>query len=124
VRTLNLIVIRAEKTLNNGKGVAAEDGDVSAHSVAPKPGLPPEQHRPPSKQHRLPPDQYRPYLHADDNNHDDNRFHPHVRLEFPTFDGKDDPLPWLKRCETFFHDQSTLEDRQVWYAAMHLTGAD
>ena len=25
------------------------------------------------------------------------------KLEFPRYDGKDDPLPWLTRCERFFH---------------------
>jgi hypothetical protein len=24
------------------------------------------------------------------------------KLSFPTFDGKDDPLPWLNKCEHFF----------------------
>lgn len=27
------------------------------------------------------------------------RFH---RLEFPTYDGKEDPLGWLQRCDQFF----------------------
>jgi hypothetical protein len=106
VRALKLAVIRVEKALNSGKGIPADDGDASAHSAAPKPGPPPYQYR-----------------HADDNNHDDSRFHPCVRLEFRTFDGKDDSLPWLNRCETFFRGQSTPEERRVWYAAMHLTGA-
>jgi hypothetical protein len=32
----------------------------------------------------------------------DPRFHPRARNEFPTFDGKEDPLPWLNHCETSF----------------------
>ena len=35
----------------------------------------------------------------------DDGFHPRAKLEFPTFDGKEDPLPWLNRCETFFRGQ-------------------
>jgi hypothetical protein len=27
--------------------------------------------------------------------------HPH-KLSFPTYDGKEDPLPWLNQCEQFF----------------------
>jgi hypothetical protein len=27
------------------------------------------------------------------------------KLEFHTFDGKEDPLGWLNRCEQFFHGQ-------------------
>lgn len=27
------------------------------------------------------------------------RYH---KLEFPTFDGEEDPLPWLNRCKQFF----------------------
>jgi hypothetical protein len=46
-----------------------------------------------------------------------------VCLEFPSFDGKEDPLPWLNRFETFFRGQNTSERRRVWYAAMHLTGS-
>jgi hypothetical protein len=52
-----------------------------------------------------------------------SRFHPCVRLEFPTYDGKEDPLPWLNRCETFFRSQGTPERRRVWYTTMHLTCA-
>jgi hypothetical protein len=46
-----------------------------------------------------------------------------VHLEFPSFDGKEDPLLWLNRCETFFRGQNTPERRRVWYVAMHLTGS-
>jgi hypothetical protein len=46
-----------------------------------------------------------------------------VHLEFPTYDGNGDPLPWLNRCETFVRVQNTPERRRVWYATMHLTGA-
>lgn len=32
-------------------------------------------------------------------------FRPH-KLSFPTYDGKEDPLPWLNRCEQFFRDSN------------------
>jgi hypothetical protein len=47
------------------------------------------------------------------------RFH---RLEFALFDGKEDPLQWLNRCEQFFEGQRTLEDEKVWLASYHMTG--
>lgn len=46
------------------------------------------------------------------------RFH---KLSFPTFDGKDDPLAWLNRCEHFFRAQRTREEDKVWLASFHLT---
>lgn len=48
------------------------------------------------------------------------RFH---KLSFPIFDGKEDPLPWLNRCEQFFKGQRTMEEEKVWLASYHLTGA-
>ncbi|XP_066351724.1 uncharacterized protein [Miscanthus floridulus] len=29
------------------------------------------------------------------------------KLSFPTYDGKEDPLPWINRCEQFFRGQKT-----------------
>ena len=48
------------------------------------------------------------------------RFH---KLEFPSFDGTGDPLPFLNRCEHYFRGQRTLEEEQVWLAALHLQGS-
>jgi hypothetical protein len=48
------------------------------------------------------------------------RFH---KLDFPTFDGGGDPLPFLNRCEHYFRGQRTLEEKKVWLAAFHLQGA-
>jgi hypothetical protein len=47
------------------------------------------------------------------------RFH---KLDFPTFDGGGDPLPFLNRCEHYFRGQRTLEEERVWLAAFHLQG--
>jgi hypothetical protein len=44
------------------------------------------------------------------------RFH---KLDFPTFDGGGDPLPFLNR----FRGQRTLEEERVWLAAFHLQGS-
>lgn len=44
------------------------------------------------------------------------------KLSFHTFDGKEDPLPWLNRCEQFFKGQNMPETEEVWYASYHLTG--
>ncbi|KAJ1283624.1 hypothetical protein BS78_03G142700 [Paspalum vaginatum] len=52
----------------------------------------------------------------------DDYFHPRAKLEFPIYDGREDPLSWLNRCETFFRGQHTADDRSVWYASLHMTG--
>jgi hypothetical protein len=35
------------------------------------------------------------------------------KLNFPAYDDKDDPLPWINRCEQFFRGQKTPEAEQV-----------
>jgi hypothetical protein len=45
------------------------------------------------------------------------------KLEFPTFDGSEDPLNWLNHCEQFFHGQRTLASDRTWFASYHLRGA-
>jgi hypothetical protein len=47
------------------------------------------------------------------------RYH---KLSFLTFDGKDDPLGWLNKCEQFFRGQQTRPVDQVWLASYHLIG--
>lgn len=48
---------------------------------------------------------------------------PHIhKLVFLTFDGKEDPLPWINRCEQFFRGQKMPAIEQVWYALYHQTG--
>jgi hypothetical protein len=47
------------------------------------------------------------------------RFH---KIDFPTFDGGGDPLPFLNRCEHYFRGRRTLEEERVWLAAFHLQG--
>nr|GMD21261.1 Retrotransposon gag protein [Ipomoea batatas] len=45
-----------------------------------------------------------------------------TRLEFPRFDGREDPSAWLQRCEQFFKAQNTPGREFVSLAAFHLTG--
>jgi len=47
------------------------------------------------------------------------RFH---KLSFPMFDGKEDPLGWLNRCESFFRGQLTRVADKTWLASFHMTG--
>ena len=44
------------------------------------------------------------------------------KLEFPSFDGSEDPLIWLRRCEQFFGNQQTPKEEKVGLAAFHLMG--
>jgi hypothetical protein len=44
------------------------------------------------------------------------------KLMFPTYDGSEDPLPWLNRCEQFFRIQKTEETGKVFLAAFYMTG--
>jgi hypothetical protein len=128
VRALNLALIRVENSQREGKALATDDGDTTGFSAnkskTGKPPLFPEIPREPPKNHfSVSPPESGQGQYADEDDFTDNRFHPHIRLEFPSFDGKEDPLPWLNRCETFVHGQGTPERCRVWYAAMHLTGA-
>ncbi|KAB5529703.1 hypothetical protein DKX38_019784 [Salix brachista] len=42
------------------------------------------------------------------------------RLEFPLYDGKQDPLAWLSRCDHFFRHQHIPEAEKVEIASYHL----
>jgi hypothetical protein len=123
VKALNLALYRVESAQRDCKAHVAEDGDDSGETGKAPPKPPPKSgatgEQPPF--HHEPPPR-NPYREEEDD-YTDTRFHPRARLEFPTFDGKEDPLSWLNRCETFFRGQNTPERRRVWYAAMHLTGS-
>jgi hypothetical protein len=45
------------------------------------------------------------------------------KINFPRYDGKIDPLPWLNRCESYFRGTLTMVAEQVWLASLHLDGA-
>jgi hypothetical protein len=42
------------------------------------------------------------------------------KLEFPKYDGTNDPLPWLNICERYFHVRRTPEPKRVPLAACYL----
>jgi hypothetical protein len=48
------------------------------------------------------------------------RFH---KLDFPKFGGKSDPLTFINRCESFFHQQHIVEEEKVWMASFNLQDA-
>jgi hypothetical protein len=43
-------------------------------------------------------------------------------MDFPKFDDKTDPLAFLNRCESFFHQQRIAAKEQVWMASYNLEG--
>jgi hypothetical protein len=45
------------------------------------------------------------------------------KLRFPKYDGSEDPLPWLHRCEQFFRVVRTLENEKVWLASLYMEDA-
>ena len=44
------------------------------------------------------------------------------KLDFPKFDGKSDPLAFINRCESYFHQQRIVAEEQVWMASYNLEG--
>ena len=45
------------------------------------------------------------------------KFH---KMDFPRYDGKTDPLIFINRCESFFHQQRIMEEEKVWMASYNL----
>jgi hypothetical protein len=45
------------------------------------------------------------------------RFH---KMDFPRYDGKSDPLIFINRCESYFHQQRTMAEEKVWMASYNL----
>jgi hypothetical protein len=41
-------------------------------------------------------------------------------MDFPKFDGKSNPLAFINRCESYFHQQRTIEYEKVWMAFCNL----
>jgi hypothetical protein len=44
------------------------------------------------------------------------------KLLFSTYNGKDDPLPWLNWCDQFFQIQATEDAEKVFLASFYMTG--
>jgi hypothetical protein len=42
------------------------------------------------------------------------------KLDFPRFDGKSDPLIFINRCESYFHQQRIMNEEKVWMASYNL----
>jgi hypothetical protein len=42
------------------------------------------------------------------------------KMDFPRYDGKSDPLVFINRCESFFHQQRIMEEEKVWMASYNL----
>jgi hypothetical protein len=42
------------------------------------------------------------------------------KLDFPKYDGKSDPLIFINRCESYFHQQRIIEEEKVWMASYNL----
>ena len=42
------------------------------------------------------------------------------KLDFPRYDGKTDPLIFINRCESYFHQQRIMEEEKVWMASYNL----
>jgi hypothetical protein len=46
--------------------------------------------------------------------------HTSHKIEFPKFDGADNPMSWLNRCEWYFRLRGTLEHRHFEVASFYL----
>jgi hypothetical protein len=42
------------------------------------------------------------------------------KMDFPRYDGKSDPLIFINRCESYFHQQRIMEEKKVWMASYNL----
>jgi hypothetical protein len=42
------------------------------------------------------------------------------KMDFPQYDGKTDPLIFINRCESYFHQQQIMEEEKVWMASYNL----
>jgi len=49
-------------------------------------------------------------------------FPDNTKLDFPTYDGSEDPLIWLHHCEKFFTNQHTTNQEKVGLASFHMVG--
>lgn len=52
--------------------------------------------------------------------HHNNRPPRFQKMDFPKYDGKSDPLAFINRCESYFHQQQIAEEEKVWMASYNL----
>ena len=45
------------------------------------------------------------------------------KMDFPKCDGKSDPLAFINRCESYFHQQRIIKEEKVWMASYNLEEA-
>ena len=55
-----------------------------------------------------------------DGQHHNDRPPRFQKLDFPRYDGKTDPLIFVNRCESYFHQQRIMEEEKVWMASYNL----
>jgi hypothetical protein len=79
----------------NAKAIAALTADKSSTSSGPPPG------------------------HGNGEHHSD-RPPKFQKMDFPRYDGKSDPLIFINRCESYFHQQRIMEEEKVWMASYNL----
>jgi hypothetical protein len=41
-------------------------------------------------------------------------------MDFPRFDGMSDPMLFINKCESYFHQQRTMPEEKVWMALFSL----
>jgi uncharacterized coiled-coil protein SlyX len=61
-----------------------------------------------------------PVTRNTDDNHHNDRPPWFQKLDFPCFDGKSDPMIFINRCESYFHQQRTMPEEKVWMASFNL----
>ena len=55
-----------------------------------------------------------------DGRHHNDRPPRFQKMDFPRYDGKSDPLIFINRCESYFHQQRIMEEEKVWMASYNL----
>ena len=117
IAALNLTVACLECTQCGDNEPTREDeaeGDASEHGLSKDTFTSPSS---PTPFREMPPLRLQNF----DDEAADPRFHPCAR-EFPTFDGKEDPLGWLNCCDHFFQAQHTPKQHKVSVTSFHMTG--
>jgi hypothetical protein len=57
---------------------------------------------------------------GNDGQHHNDRPPRFQKMDFPRYDGKSDPLIFVNRCESYFHQQRIMEEEKVWMASYNL----
>ncbi|WVZ80867.1 hypothetical protein U9M48_028309 [Paspalum notatum var. saurae] len=57
---------------------------------------------------------------GNDGQHHNDRPPQFQKMDFLRYDGKSDPLIFINRCESYFHQQRIMEEEKVWMASYNL----